>query len=694
MKPYLRNFTLLMIITGHAFADSEQLPNSRVTAKLSDIDKVQSAQSHRVGTSEGAQLISQEYIQAQQASTLADALRKTTSVQVDEESGQQGNLVFVRGFTQDQISVRVEGAPKNFNQVRHGGAGTIWLEPDMYKSITAIPGVASSVYGNGSLGGVILLETKDPEDIIDEQKGWGINLRGGMESNAESHYTSLSAAKKLSDQWAVSTTYVYRDTNQYKDGRGNKALLGSTGTEDNNILLKTVYTSPSKEKRIELSYIGLRKNYTARTTVGSGAYTAPSKTEVDDDNYSVQYGWNPADNQYLDLNLRLSRAETERWRLRQGDTVSSIWGVKTNYLEIENVSTFFQTDDITHQLRFGTDYTFDDVRTAYSNLDAERTQYGAYLSNTMSYGENLELVASARYDRFENDVDGARSIDETAFSPKLSINWTPFENTIARGLGFYAVAGRGFRSPSVFEARSSDEPTCRRRGRRTTCSVRRANPNLKGETSKSWELGTRFQRNGIFQSDDQLDLQITYIKNKAKDYISSQVIDSYTTGSGRSRQRVDVSQYRNVDKAEIDGFEVSLNYTNERWFSALSAQNLDGKYKSGVNDGRKLPEISPATTNFTIGAYLFEGRSRVGLDVSRRATRRFFQRRVTRVRKGYTIYDVFASYQISPKLTAQLRVENLFDKLYSKRAVVKIDGEDTTTYAPGRNIKLTLDYNL
>ena len=29
---------------------------------------------------------------------------------------------------QDQVSVRVEGAPKNFNQARHGGAGTIWLE--------------------------------------------------------------------------------------------------------------------------------------------------------------------------------------------------------------------------------------------------------------------------------------------------------------------------------------------------------------------------------------------------------------------------------------------------------------------------------------------------------------------------------------------------------------------------------------
>ena len=110
---------------------------------------------------------------------MADALRKTTSVQVDEEGGQQGSIVIIRGLSQDQVSVRVEGAPKNFNQARHGGAGTVWLEPDIYKSLVVVPGVASNVYGNGSLGGVILLETKDPEDVIRQDAAYGANVRTG-----------------------------------------------------------------------------------------------------------------------------------------------------------------------------------------------------------------------------------------------------------------------------------------------------------------------------------------------------------------------------------------------------------------------------------------------------------------------------------------------------------------------------------
>jgi len=80
-----------------------------VTATLPEVDRLIAAEGQRVGAAEGAQLISADYMKAQQASTLADALRKTTSVQVDEEGGQQGSLVFIRGLSQDQVSVRVEG---------------------------------------------------------------------------------------------------------------------------------------------------------------------------------------------------------------------------------------------------------------------------------------------------------------------------------------------------------------------------------------------------------------------------------------------------------------------------------------------------------------------------------------------------------------------------------------------------------
>ena len=51
-----------------------------------------------------------------------------------------------------------------------------------------------------------------------------------------------------------------------------------------------------------------------------------------------------------------------------------------------------------------------------------------------------------------------------------------------------------------------------------------------------------------------------------------------------------------------------------------------------------------------------------------------------------------ASYQLDQNWLLQLRIENLMDKLYSKRTIVKIKGEDSTTYAAGRNVKLTMSY--
>ena len=149
---------LLAATTNPAESPAEEIV---VTA-----DRIPTFNDRRVDESEGAQLISREYIRAQLATTLADAMRKTTSVQVDEEAGNQGSIISIRGMQGDGVSVRVDGAPQNFNQVRHGGANMIWAEPDIYKTITVIPGVASNIYGNGSIGGVIKLETIDPKDLL------------------------------------------------------------------------------------------------------------------------------------------------------------------------------------------------------------------------------------------------------------------------------------------------------------------------------------------------------------------------------------------------------------------------------------------------------------------------------------------------------------------------------------------------
>ena len=666
----------------------EQRPIELEGVVVFGVDKVQEVQSRRVGVSEGAQLIAADYISAQQASTLADALRKTTSVQVDEEGGQQGSRVYVRGFTGDQVSLRVEGAPKNFNQVRHGGANTIWLEPDMYTGITVVPGVSSNIYGSGSLGGVVLLETKDPEDVMKEGNRWGLNFRNGYESNGASYYNSVDGACQLADKLAVSGTFVKRNTDAYEDGNGLRALLGATGTKDANLLLKSVYDVDDGQ-RFELSYVGLYKNYTARTTTGSGAYLDPADTWIEDGTWSAEYNLNPGNRPLLDLNARFSYNKVERDRLVEGETEHEIWGVDTGYFELENVSTLQQGADVVHQVRYGLDYAGDDVLTAYDDIRRRRTQYGIYASDGMAVGDGLALVGSVRYDRFENSHPAQGSSTESAISPKLHATWRPFEHRIAAGLSVYGVAGTGFRSPSVHEAyRNNGEASCGR----SSCSETVPNPHLKGEASASWEIGVRFGRTSLLRAGDELSFQLGYNNSTVDNLIALATIDEYSAdidGDG-SDDLVEVRQYTNIDEAQIGGFELSLNYAGSVGFAAVTAQTMDGEDGEGI----KLADINPPSLNATLGTYLFGGKARAGIDMTSRAERKFIQRGMERRRAGYAIYDIFGSYQLNRNVSLQVRAENAFGTLYSKRSIiVDSDGNDVTTYSPGRNIKLTVDYH-
>ena len=81
-----------------------------------------------------------------------------------------------------------------------------------------------------------------------------------------------------------------------------------------------------------------------------------------------------------------------------------------------------------------------------------------------------------------------------------------------------------------------------------------------------------------------------------------------------------IRTFRNVNRAKINGFESSVNYAGNRWFGSVTAQNLTGL---DLESGDDLRDVSPASANASIGAYLFDHRSRFGLDVT--AARRLLQ---------------------------------------------------------------------
>ena len=663
---------------------------------------------HRVDESEGAQLIYSDYIRAQQATTLADALRKTTSVQVDEEGGNQGSLVIIRGLSQDQVSVRVDGAPKHFNQVRHGGAGAIFAEPDMYRSIAVIPGIASNVYGSGSTGGMIHMETKDPSDLLRDSDSFAMGVRLGHESNGDGNYANLENAWAINEQWSTLLALTSRDLGAYEDGAGIEALGGATGSQDFNLLAKVVHDKGNAH-RFELSYLGLDKEYTARGAQSQGTIVSgvDQFTQLVEQTYSGNWSYVPADNNLVDANLRYTRTSTDRERLDDGATEASFWETTTDYFEIENISRLQLFGEGIHEFRYGFDWTYDDILTAYSDtsgnpLVRERTAFGGYAADSFTLGDTISLLISVRYDVFETkDANTGRTLDESALNPKLQLSWAPFEQTSLTGLSLVGVVGEGFRTPSVHEVfgRGDLGVTCSAGRRGFSCSETIPNEGLKGEATQSWEAGFSYQRDSLIMNGDQAYVGVRYVRNNIDGFIQSVALpDGEINVNGRTR-RVITSTFENVDAARIDGWEIFANYATSRWFASLTLQTLDGRDKE---TGAPLRNVSPESLNASLGVYLFNGRARVGVDFTSRGDRivdptgedpRFD-------RLGYDVFDVFASYRLNERFSVQLRMENATDELYTKRYQnLSIDpqtgrSQDLTYYQPGRNIKATIEIRL
>ncbi len=667
-------------------------------------DRIPTFNDRRVDEREGAQIVSREYLRAQLATTLADALRKTTSVQIDEEGGNQGSIISIRGLQGDAVSIRIDGAPQNFNQVRHGGANAIWAEPDVYKSLTVIPGVASNIYGNGSIGGVIKLETIDPNDLLQGDARWALSTRLGHESNGNALVQSIEGAYRFTDSTAGLIHVLARDNGPYMDGAGNETLGGATGSEDMNTLLKLAL-EPLEAHTFELTYRDMAKDYTTRGTQSQGRVVSATEqfTKLNERSNSVQYGLRPVKLDLINANVRLSRIDVSRDRMSSGADDWTTWASITNYLEIENTSKFLVAGNQEHALRYGLDRAEDDLLMAYFDADGgqlRRTRdiRGVYVSDAFEWAR-LSVVASLRADDYRTkDVLTGEQTKNSSVSHKLQLAVRPFEDGWLSEFEPFTLIGSGFRAPSVHETfgRGETGVICAQGRRGFACSERIPNPDLSAETNDSLEAGFRLRGEDIFLDGDQLHVTVAYIRNEISDFIATdQLAHGETVIDGRTF-RVLRSTFINVAEAEISGWEYATNYSNARWFMALTAQRMDGLNK---DTGMNLRDVSPYSSNFSIGTYLLNSKIRTGLDITSRRGK-VIDEDPSFNRLPYTVYDVFGSWRFNDRYLAQLRIENVTDELYTKRfQSLSLDfqtGEpqDYTYYQPGRNVKLTLEIRL
>ena len=711
IKPSLLAVAIAMA-TQSAFA----LQTLETTSVDGNDKKAQSTTDARVSEDEGASIVTAEDIEQRQATSLEDALAGNAGV-VIEETTNGGSEITIRGLSSDNVSVRVEGAPNNRRLTSHrttdSAGDTVWLNMDMYESVTVIPGAAANTYGSGSTGGVVLLETKDPESVL-RGDDFAANLRYTYTTNGQGNRISGDVAKQFGDVFALNATLSTSSVEPAEDANGKQLTDNDETTDDLSYLIKGVIT-PTQSQRIELSVMNDKTEYAANTP------DTLEKFRVEDRTFAAQYGYNPQDNDWVDFKARVSRANNERESDEQTGDWTSTGSVETTYAEIENTTVLGAESSMTHRLRYGADYTLDDVdfQNGYTfngvRLSSTRKQIGGYLTDTISFGDALKVSGSLRYDTYSADGFGADVDGKSSFNSKLSAVWHPLEGTAAKGLGFIALIGSGYKVPQLFDLYGKHkvkvfQATDNGDGTFTTDDISPCldtdssnkgsgtcflpNPDLQGESSLSREIGFTFDRDDLVVDGDRLSTRVNYFHTDLKDQITTETVGTVTYDG----TTYDVNQSVNRDEAAVFGWEIEASYDSRGLFGHFSMQDIAGYSVNDDDSHTKDTSLVPRIISTSIGTFFADQKGRVGIDGKYRQGRSYSStsRGVTSeyVYRSYYVYDLFASWQFTENLGVQARIDNVTDVAYSNssKAEDADTGEDTTAYKAGRNAKLSVAY--
>ncbi|MCI0496008.1 TonB-dependent receptor [candidate division KSB1 bacterium] len=192
-----------------------------------------------------------------------------------------------------------------------------------------------------------------------------------------------------------------------------------------------------------------------------------------------------------------------------------------------------------HQVTIGLQYQ-SDAGSAKFFGDHRGFFLGPYLQDEWKIRENVRLTAGFRYDRYQ--LIGYRK--EDLFSPRLGINWQPWQST-----SFRASIGSGFRAATIVE-------------RFLELSVMNfkiiSNPALKAESCHALDLGIRhyFSRNW--------NIDISLFNNEYFELIEAHL--------DLIRGQI---QFRNIPRARIRGIEATSNISVPmKIFGFMFTQNL------------------------------------------------------------------------------------------------------------------------
>ena len=688
---YLRRALVLAaagpLSTVSLFAQTAPAPAPASNAQAIEKFEVTTQRAHYRGDvalediPQSVQVITGETLKQVGAVKMNDALDLATGVARQNTFGGLWDGFAIRGFAGD-LNVPSGYLVNGFNGVR--GFGGL-RDTSSVERIEILKGPGSALFGRSEPGGTVAITTKKPQFKTEGSAAFAAGSYNFL--RAEGDFTTA-----VSDSTAIRLNGAIEDADSYRDTVHTKRTFASP----------SILSKISKNTSIwyELEYSKQEIPFDRGILAINGVLGALPSSR-----YLGEPGDGPTTAEVLGHQAELQHIFWKNWVLLVGGAyrTTKLNGIGqnpefgaarnrfftdgqtlarqrrfTNYESDDTVgraevSGGFKSGSVGHHILFGTDYEnfkLDRLQTRYrppafnasttlavSNAvnifnpiygnapaanqnvfnDTEtQKSYGVYLTDQMDLTDAFKLRLGGRYDSFKQTIDNRLATlqppkqDVTKFSPSVGLTYK-----VSDAISLYTAFAKGFRPNTGFDVQR--------------------NP-FQPEETKSGEVGLKFQL-----LEGEVGGNLAVFKMKKTNVITADPINqgqSIAIGEAESKGiEFDIA-------GSLPGqMKVMFSYA---YTDAISATNvLDPDFARIVASGDPLLNIPKHNGSLLLmkDVDLSGHKLTLGGGV-KSVSRRLGETGTKFFLPGYSLFKLFATYEVSSKLSVTGEVTNLFDKVY------------------------------
>ncbi|MER0238408.1 TonB-dependent hemoglobin/transferrin/lactoferrin family receptor [Fulvimarina sp. MAC8] len=636
----------------------------------------------------------------------------------------------VRGLGDSRVLTTIDGIrlPWLDDGARGVTGGSATFDTNTLSALDIVKGSDSSVFGAGSLGGVVAVRTLNPEDLLEGDQVFGGLSRATFDSEDQSWGVDQALAARLGD------TYMFLQggyrRGEERENQGEVGGFGETRTKPNPL---------DYEQRNVL--VKLRQHLGVDQVIGLTGEIYDRDEDIDDRTASqATYDPGSTSRSQVEKRERIS-AEYELgvgagawldaahavvfWQRQElsddffGDRVSQPAGAYSRLSEIEDttfgingaVMKHVSVAGLDHKISIGGDvygnrtgqmssgedscppgpyafwyfYSCNFLHTNQADMpDVHGVTTGLFVEDEISLTDRFRVTPGVRLDYYEqnpketaayrNNVtyDGLPdSSSDSAVSPKLRAEFDITPNTT-----IYGQWAQGFRAPTASELYLSYG------GPGTYLSI--GNPDLEPETSNGFEAGLRARYQDF-------DWSVSGFYNRYENFIDTETVDPYELGLSRGEYPFGITRNFNRRDVEIYGVEAAAHWQmTEVWHSGLTLAATVGRDKDTGDHLNTVP-AAKGILNFGYDNGVWGGDAFLTVAAARDEVEADINKT-----PDYAVLDLTAFWKPTAVEGVKLQagLYNVFDETYYDALDIPDNAAQPQEFysEPGRSFRASLSY--